>query len=159
MPRTYARQKMAPATGGLLVSVQVRPPSFEVAASAAVFEARSPPPTIPFTGSRKATEIAPALGELTSGVSYAFQVSPPSLVAKILAIVEPPVAIQAFLSPSVAAQVPLAANEASPDNAGGISAAMECQVIPFVVRISGNTPFTESLCVMPRLGVQNAKQS
>ena len=63
--------------------------------SAASFEAKSPPPTIPFKGSRKATENAPALGELTSGVSYAFQVSPPSLVAKILAVVEPPVAVQA----------------------------------------------------------------
>jgi hypothetical protein len=56
-------------------------------------------------------------------------------------------------------QVPLAANEASPDNAGGILAAMDFQVIPSVVRISGNTPFTESLCVIPRCEVQNAKQS
>src|ERR1700686_15637 len=159
MPRTYARQKMAPATGGLLVSVQVRPPSFEVAASAAVFEARSPPPTIPFTGSRKATEIAPALGELTSGVSYAFQVSPPSLVAKILAIVEPPVATHAFSRPSVVTQVPLAANEASPVSAGGILALIDSHVVPLVVRRSGNTPFTESLCAMPRVGVQKAKQS
>jgi hypothetical protein len=63
-------QKMAPATGGLFVKVQVRSPSFEVTASAEVFEAKSPPPTIPFSESRNATEIAHALGELTSGVSY-----------------------------------------------------------------------------------------
>src|SRR5437588_8479706 len=135
MPRTKLRQKMAPGTGGLLVRVQVLPPSFDVAASAEPFEAKSPPATIPFQGSRNATEIPPALGELTRGVSYASQVSPPSLVAKILAIVEPPVAIQAFLPPCVATQVPLAANEASPGNAGGMLAAMECQVIPSVVRI------------------------
>ena len=150
---------MAPFTGGLLVRVHVRPPSSEVAVSAKSFEAKSPPPRMPCEGSRKATEIPPAVGELTSGVSYAAQVSPPSLVAKIRAIVEPPVAIQAFLSPSVAMQVPLAANEASPDNAGGMLAAMDCQVLPLLVRISGNTPFTESLCAMPRLPFQNAKQS
>src|SRR2546425_11799718 len=94
MPRTKLRQKMAPGTGGLLVRVHVRPPSFDVAASAEPFEAKSPPATMPFQGLRKATVIAPALGELTSGVSYAFHVSPPSLVAKILAMLEPPVAIQ-----------------------------------------------------------------
>src|ERR1700719_1656173 len=99
MPRTYARQKIAPCTGGLFVSVHVWPPSFEVAVSAALFEAKSPPPTIPLRGSRKATEIAPALGELTSGVSYAFQLSPPSRVAKILAVVAPPVATQALFCP------------------------------------------------------------
>src|SRR5713101_3934917 len=135
---------MAPCTGGLFVRVHVWPPSSEVAVSALSFEARSPQPMIPCGGSRKVTELAPVLGELTSGVSYAFQVSPPSLVAKILAIVEPPVAVQAFLPPCVAMQVPLAANEASPGNAAGILAAMDCQAIPSVVRISGNTPFTES---------------
>src|SRR5260370_31550314 len=109
---------MAPSTGGLFVRIHVSPPSSDVAVSAASFEAKSPPPRMPCQGSRKATEIPPAVGELTSGGSYASHVSPPSLVAKILAIVEPPVAIQAFLSPSVAAQVPLAANEASPANAG-----------------------------------------
>src|SRR5438445_13407876 len=110
---------MAPLTGGLLVSFQVLPPSRDMAASALSFEARSPPPTMPCRGSRKATEIAPALAELTSGVSYAFQVSPPSLVARILAMVAPPVAIQPFLRPWVAAQVPLSANGASPASAGG----------------------------------------
>ena|SRR5438876_6162524 len=150
---------MVPCTGGLLVRVQVMPPSSEVAASALLFEARSPPPTIPFHGLRNATEMAPALGELTSGVSYAFQVPPPSLVAKILAMLEPPVAIQAFLPPWVVMQVPLAANEASPASAGGMTSAMDCQVVPLVVRRSGNTPFTESLCAMPRRGVQNATQS
>src|SRR6266478_5936882 len=150
---------MAPCTGGLFVRVHVWPPSFDVAVSAASFEAKSPPPTIPLRGSRKATEIAPALGELTSGVSYAFQLSPPSRVAKILAVVAPPVAIQAFVLSCVVMQVPLAANEASPGNTGGILAAMDCQVIPSVVRIAGNTPFTESLCAMPRFGVQKAKQS
>jgi len=150
---------MAPCTGGLFVSVHVCLPSSDVATSAASFDAKSPPPKIPCHASRKATEIPPALGELTRGVSYAFHVSPPSLVARILATVEPPVAIHAFRSPSVVAQVPLAANETSPGNAAGIFAAIDCQVIPFVVRISGNTPFTESLCVIPRLGLQNAKQS
>jgi hypothetical protein len=72
---------------------------------------------------------------------------------------EPPVAIQAFRSPSVAMQVPLAENEASPASAGGMFAAIERHVFPSVVRMSGNTPFTESLCVTPRSGVQNAKQS
>src|ERR1700739_2452586 len=98
---------MAPCTGGLFVRVHVWPPLSEVAVAAASFEAKSPPPTIPFRGSRKATEIGPALGELTSGVSYAFKVSPPSLVAKILAVVEPPVAAHAFLIPCVVMQVPL----------------------------------------------------
>ena len=37
--------------------------------------------------------------------------------------------------------------------------AIERQVVPSVVRMSGNTPLTASLCVMPRSGVQNAKQS
>src|ERR1700694_3146762 len=129
---------MAPCTGGLFVRVHVWPPSAEVAASALAFEAKSPPPRMPCLGSRRATEIPPALGELTSGVSYAFQVSPPSLVAKILAMVEPPVAIQAFIPPWVATQVPLAANEASPGNAGGMLALISCQVVPSVVRISGN---------------------
>src|ERR1700683_4423710 len=114
---------------------------------------------MPCFASRKSTEIPPALGELFNGVSYAFQLLPPSLVAKIRAIVEPPVAIQALFFPSVVMQVPLAENEASPDKAGGIFAEMDCQVIPSLVRISGNTPFTESLCVTPRSGVQNAKQS
>ena len=85
--------------------------------------------------------------------------SPPSLVANILVVVEPPWQIQAFRPPWAVMQVPLAANEASPGNAGGILSAMDCQLIPSVVRISGNTPFTESLCVMPRFVVQNAKQS
>src|SRR5271169_5563245 len=150
---------MAPFTGGLFVNFQVLPPSCEVAMSALSFAAKSPPPTMPCRGSRKATLIAPALGELTSGVSYAFQVSPPSLVARILAMVEPPVAIQALLSPWVVMQVPLAANEASPESAGGILPLISCQVVPSVVRISGNTPLKESLCVTPRSGFQKAKQS
>ena len=32
-------------------------------------------------------------------------------------------------------------------------------VVPSVVRRSGNTPFAESLCAMPRCGVQKAKPS
>ena len=74
-------------------------------------------------------------------------------------MVEPPVATQAFSDPSVAMHVPLAENEASPDNAGGIFPEMDSQVVPLVVRMSGKTPLTESLWVTPRLGVQNAKQS
>src|ERR1700723_1841691 len=146
---------MAPCTGGALVRVHVRPPSSEIAVSALVFEFKSPPPTIPWRESRKATETPPALGEVRSGVSYAFQVLPPSLVARILAMVEPPVAIQAFVLPSAAMQVPLAAKEASPGRAGGMLDAIDSQVWPLVVRMSGNTPFPESLCVIPRSGVQN----
>jgi hypothetical protein len=81
------------------------------------------------------------------------------VVAKTRALAAPPVASQALFSPWVAAQVPLAANENSPGNAGGIFPEMLCHVVPSVVRISGNTPFTESLCEIPRFGVQNAKQS
>jgi hypothetical protein len=110
-------------------------------------------------GSRKATVKPPALGELRSGVSYAFQVLPASRVARILAVAAPPVVIQAFLAPWVATHVPLEANENSPGNAGGILLLMSCQVLPFVVRRSGKIPFTESLCERPRLGVQKAKQS
>src|SRR5437016_8354061 len=75
---------------------------------------------MPCQGSRKATVNAPALGELTSGVAYALQVSPLSLVARTRAVVEPPVAIHALFPPCVATQVPLAANDASPGKAGGM---------------------------------------
>src|SRR5215471_11062183 len=114
---------------------------------------------MPCQGSRNATEKPPAAALLVSGVSYAFQLSPPSRVARIRATFEPPVVIQASCHPSVVMQVPLEEKEASPVNAGGIFLAIECQVLPLNVRMSGNTPFTESLCVMPRSGVQNAKQS
>src|SRR5213594_4757339 len=139
---------MAPVTGGALVSVQVCPPSSEVAVAALLGSAgsRSPPPTMPCQGSRKATVKPPALGELTSGVSYAFQVLPASLVARILAVVAPPVMIQAFLPPCVVTQVPLDAKENSPGNAGGMLLLMSCQLIPSVVRRSGNTPLIESPC-------------
>src|SRR6266700_3923158 len=152
---------MAPVTGGLFVSFQVAPPSLDTAVFALLGSpgSKSPPPTIPCQGSRKATVKAPALGELTSGVSYAFQVSPWSLVARTRAAVEPPVAIHAFCAPWVATQVPLDANDASPGNASGMLLPMSCHVMPSVVRISGNTPFTESLCETARFGVQNAKQS
>src|SRR6266536_6045204 len=152
---------MAPVTGVGLVSFQVLPPSLDVAVDALLGSAgsKSPPPTMPCKGSRKATVKAPALGELTSGVSNAFHVSPPSVVARILAVVAPPVAIQALIAPWVATQVPLDANENSPGNAGGILLLMSCQVLPSAIRRSGNAPLTESLCEMPRFGVQNAKQS
>src|SRR6266487_3992275 len=143
---------MAPVTGGGFVRVHVWPPSPEVAVSALLGlpGSKSPPPTMPWNGSRKSTVKAPALGELTKGVLYAFQVLPPSLVARTLAIA-------AFLPPCVVTQVPLDAKENSPGNAGGILLLISCQVVPSVVRRSGNTPFTESLCAMPRSGVQNAK--
>src|SRR5438067_4819427 len=102
---------------------------------------------------------ASALGELSRGVLYAFHVLPPSRVARTLAIVAPPVAIQAFLPPCAVTQVPLEAKENSPGNAGGILLLISCHVVPSVVRRSGNTPFAESLCTMPRCGVQNAKPS
>src|ERR1700720_3297659 len=105
---------------------------------------------MPFEESRKATLNPPAVGELISGVSYAFHESPPLVVARIRAIFEPPVAIHALVAPSVAIQVPLDENEASPFSAGGISLAMLFQVFPLIVRISGKTPFTESLCAIPR---------
>ena len=54
------------------------PPSLETAVRALLGSpgSRSPPPTIPWCGSRKSTVNAPALGELNNGVSYAFQVLP-----------------------------------------------------------------------------------
>src|SRR5438046_7660400 len=112
---------------------------------------------MPSNGSRKATEKAPALVELTNGVLYGFQVSPPSRVARTLAIAAPPVAIQAFLPPCVVTQVPLEAKENSPGNAAGMLLLISCQVVPSVVRRSGNPPFTAPLCAIPRFGVQNAK--
>src|SRR6476660_10022032 len=114
---------------------------------------------MPSKGLRKSTVKAPPLGELARGVLYAFQALPPSRVASTLAIVAPPVAIQAFLPPCVVTQVPLDAKEDSPGNAGGILLLISCHVVPSVVRRSGNTPFTESLCAMPRCGVQKAKPS
>src|SRR5205814_9739462 len=123
---------MAPVTGGGFVRVQVWPPSLEVAVRALLGSpgSKSPPPTMPWNGSRKAMVKAPALGELTSGVLCAFQLSPPSLVARTLAISEPPVQIQAFLPPCVVTQVPLDAKENSPGNAGGMLLLISCQVIP-----------------------------
>src|SRR6516225_2215029 len=151
---------MAPVTGGGLVSVQVTPPSLEIAVLALFGSpgSKSPPPTMPFHGFRNAMVNAPALGELSKGVSYALQVSPPSRVASTRAIAETPVAIQALCPPCVATHVPLAAKEPSPDKAGGMLLLMLCQVVPSVVRMSGKTPFTESLWAMPRFGVQKAKQ-
>src|SRR5215813_6682052 len=101
---------------------------------------------MPWCGSRKSMVKAPALGELISGVLYAFQVSPPSPVASTLAIVAPPLQIHAFLPPCVVRQVPLDAKEVSPGNAGGILSLISSHVVPLVVRRSGKTPFTESLC-------------
>src|SRR5207248_8127434 len=98
---------------------------------------------MPSKGLRKSTVKAPPLGELARGVLYAFQVLPPSRVARILAIVAPPVAIQAFLPPCVVTQVPLDAKENSPGDAGGMLL-ISCQAVPLAVRRSGNTPFTES---------------
>src|SRR5437868_4117930 len=123
------------------------------------FGSKSPPPTIPWKGLRKSIVNAPAVGELTKGVLYAFHVSPPSRVARTLAMSDPPVQIHAFFPPCVETQVPLDAKEASPGNAGGILLLISCHVVPSVVRRSGKTPFTESLCAMPRCGVQNAKPS
>src|SRR5260370_42590777 len=105
---------MAPESGGALVSFQVWPPSLDVAVLALFgsLGSKSPPPTMPCQGSRKSTVKAPALGELTSGVLYAFHVSPPSRVLRILAMVDPAVARPAFRSPWIATQEPLAANDA-----------------------------------------------
>jgi len=143
------------------VRVQVCPPSLEVAVRALLgsLGSKSPPPTMPWNGLRKSTVNAPAVGELIKGVLYAFQVLPPSRVARTLAIAAPPVQIHAFLPPCVVTQVPLDAKEVSPGNAAGILLLMSCQVVPSVVRRSGNTPFTESLCAIPRCGVQKAKPS
>src|SRR5262245_65765532 len=114
---------------------------------------------MPSNGLRKFTVKAPAVGELNKGVLYARQLSPASLVARTLAIVAPPVQIQAFLPPCVVTQVPLDAKENSPGNAGGMLVLISCQVVPSVVRRSGNTPFTESLCSIPRRGGQDRNSS
>ena len=60
---------MAPGVGGVLVSVQVWPPSLDIAISSLVLVDKSPPPSTPCDASRKATETPPAEAELTSGVS------------------------------------------------------------------------------------------
>src|SRR4051812_9647308 len=158
---TYLSPKIAPVTGGGLAKVQVLPPSLETAvrASLGLPGSRSPPPTIPLCGSRKSTVNAPALGPLNNGVSYAFQVSPWSVVARILATSATPVAIQAFRPPCVVTLVPLDAKEPSPGKAGGMLPLMSCHVIPLSVRKSWNTPLTESPCKIPRRGVQNANPS
>src|SRR5437762_3537741 len=121
----------------------------------------SVPTSHPALGLAKATAQKPLTpGKLNQVVpSSGVQAAPPSLVARTLAISAPPVQIQAFLPPCVETQVPLDAKENSPGNAGGILLLISCHVVPSVVRRSGNTPFTESLCAMPRCGVQNAKPS
>ena len=65
----------------------------------------------------------------------------------------------ALFLPSVATQVPLDAKKDSPGSAAGSLPAMLSHVCPFVVRTTGNCPFTESLWAKPRVGVQKAKQS
>src|SRR5437868_2463292 len=60
---------------------------------------------------------------------------------------------------AVATQVPLDENSDSPGSAAGSLPAMLSHVCPFVVRTTGNCPFTESLWAKPRVGVQKAKQS
>jgi hypothetical protein len=152
---------MAPVTGGGLVRVQVLPPSLEIAVRAllgitGIQIAAAHDPVVRIA---KSTVNAPALGELNNGVLYAFQVLPPSVVARTLAIAATPVAIHAFLPPCVVTQVPLDAKEPSPGKAGGMLLLMSCHVIPSVVRKSGNTPLTESPCRIPRCGVQNANPS
>ena len=85
--------------------------------------------------------------------------SPPSRVTRTLDGDAPPVTAHAFFLPSVATQVPLDAKKDSPGSAAGSLPAMLCHVCPFVVRTTGNCPFTESLWAKPRVGVQKAKQS
>ena len=51
----------------------------------------------------------------------------------------------ALFFPSVATQVPLDAKKDSPGSAAGSLPAMLSHVCPFVVRTTGNCPFTESL--------------
>src|SRR4051812_17835925 len=114
---------------------------------------------MPCCGSLKATLNRPTLGEPRSGESYAFHVSPPSRVTRTLDWVAPPETPHALFFPSVATQVPLDAKKDSPGSAAGSLPAMLCHVSPFVVRMTGNCPFTESLCAKPRVGVQKAKQS
>src|SRR3954463_11171744 len=109
--------------------------------------------------SLNATLNTPALGEPRSGESYAFHVSPPSRVTRTLDGDAPPVTAHAFDLPSVATQGPLDAKNDSPGSAPGPVPAALFHVCPSVVRASGNCPFTESLCAMPRVGVQKAKQS
>src|SRR3954452_9678893 len=114
---------------------------------------------MPCWGSLKSTLNRPALGEPRSGESYAFHVSPPSRVTRTRDWEAPPVTAHAFFLPSVATQVPLDAKKDSPGSAAGAFPAMLSHVSPFVVRTTGNCPFTESLWARPRVGVQKAKQS
>jgi hypothetical protein len=135
------------------VSCQVFPPSLE---RATLWEntvgARISPPPRPL--------ITPDVGvPCRIGVSYAAQVSPASVLAKIRAFVAPPVPTHTRLLPWVAIPVPLAANAASPSCRLGNWSPISCQVSPSVVPITGKRPFTESAMVMPRFGVQKAKQS
>ena len=85
--------------------------------------------------------------------------SPPSRVTRTLDGDAPPVTAHALFLPSVATQVPLDAKKDSPGSAAGSLPAMLSHVCPFVVRTTGNCPFTESLWAKPRVGVQKAKQS
>src|SRR5205823_853517 len=150
--------KIAPGTGACEVRSHVLPPSRERAKLGRTSAlAKSPPPTTPCRPSRKATVNVPAVPVPPAmGVEYEAHLSPPSLVTKIRELV---VTIHARVSPCVATQVPLAANAPSSVCAGG--SRMLFHVLPSVVRIAGNCPvtFLPSAMVMPRFGVQNAKQS
>src|SRR5438270_8629301 len=152
---------MASLIGAGVASCQVTPPSLERAKllETPVGLPRSPPPRIPCFASWKAMLTPPAGGPDTSGVGYAFQVSPPSVVAITRAGLAPPVVNQARLPPCAVMQVPLDANPASPGSAGGTLSPMSCHVWPSVVRRMGKRPFTESLIATACFAFQKAKQS
>src|SRR6185295_1887082 len=114
------RPNTAPSNGGVRTRLQLLPPLSEVAIRARGWGCqgvRSPPATIPSEAFRNAMVNPPADGLDTSGVSYACQVCPPSVVASTRATLEPPAVIQARWSPWVAIQVPLAAKPNSPGRA------------------------------------------
>src|SRR3954467_11194060 len=106
---------MASLIGAGVVSSQVTPPSLVRAKllETPVPLPRSPPPRMPCFASWKAMLNPPAGGPETSGVGYAFHVSPPSVVAITRAGVTPPVVNHARLPPWAVMQVPLDANPAS----------------------------------------------
>src|SRR6266478_4467427 len=152
---------MASLIGAGVASSQVTPPSLERAKllDTPVGLERSPPPRMLCLASRKAMLNPPPAGPETMGVGYAFQVSPPSVVAITRAGVAPPVVNQARLPPWAVMQVPLEAKPASPGSAGGTLSPMSSNVAPSVVRRIGKRPLIESPITTARLEFQNAKQS
>src|SRR6266481_4602138 len=126
---------MAPGTGACGVRCHVLPPSRERAKLSRILALeKSPPPMTPCRPSRKATVNTPLVPVPPAiGVKYDAHLSPRSLLAKTREFV---VTIQARVSPSVATQVPLAANAPSSFCAAG--RLILFHFLPSVVRMPGN---------------------